>query len=282
LQRAKRLLIKPAAKMPHNLDVWSGTASPQILNILGPGVEPGAKESGFQVRAIWEPESEEIYSPSGDMQPLYAWGEISYWLKEQGEKFWLERQGFSLFLDLEKRLGEARLSHPRAWQNIFRISYFFLLLERRGLLLHASGLGRQGKAFLFPGVSGAGKTTVVRNSAGLPVLSDDMVAVQLKEVDHGVVAHGTPFYGDWDRPGEEISLPLKGFYFPCHSQENLVIPLTPGEVIKRLLPCVCTFTTNVRRSSRLFDQVVQLAERVPGFELQFRPGPDFWKVIDAS
>ncbi len=203
------------------------------------------------------------------------------WVEEDEEKLRFCHPGLSLFLDLNTREGKVRLAQPRAWQDVLRITYFHLLLEQRGLLVHASGLLRRQKAWVFPGPSGAGKTTIVRCSPGLRLLSDEIVALQLADDGPGVMALGTPFYGEWGQPGEQIAAPLAGLYFPRQAKENRLVPLTPREVLTRLLPCVCTFSAWPSRLQKIFDSTSELVARVPGYDLHFRPEPELWQAING-
>ena len=209
-------------------------------------------------------------------------GEIVAWVVEGQEELWLWRQGLTLSLDFHKKEGEAHLAEARDWHNVLRITYFHLLLEQQGLLLHASGIVHGGEAYVFPGLSGAGKTTIVKHSPGMIVLSDEMVAVQLSSKGTPTMAFGTPFFGDWGKPGEKIVAPLKGLFFPCKAKKNRLVPLSPRETLTRLLPCVFTYTKCRPRLDKLFDLTAELAGRLPGFALHFRPGQDFWKVIDGD
>ncbi len=204
-------------------------------------------------------------------------------VKENDREIWLCDKTFSLYLDHVNREGEAYLTKEMQWENVLRVSYFFELLEQHGLLLHASGLVKNGMAYLFPGVTGSGKTTLVRQSPDLQLLSDEMPAVALEKANGSqVVALGTPFFGDWGVPGEKTSAPLKGLYFPSKAGEDRLIPISPGEALARLLPCVCTFTNLEPRLREVFNLVKELLHRVPAYVLEFRPTPDFWQVIDGS
>ncbi|HEY9072822.1 MAG TPA: hypothetical protein VIN67_01710 [Desulfobaccales bacterium] len=150
------------------------------------------------------------------------------------------------------------------------------------MLLHASGLVRSGVAWVFPGVSGAGKTTIVRQSPDLTVLSDEVVGIRLVHGQNGdiALAQGTPFFGDWGGPGEGITQPLRGFYFPIQDSENRVEPLSPRETLAGLLRCLFLYTESDRRKKRLFDHAASLAQAVPGFAFHFRPDSSFWQVLD--
>lgn len=254
-------------------------SQPQIVEVgkdkgdLGP---PGR----WQLKVSWE-EMEKILPPRPGMQLLDLVDAPEAWIKEDQAEFCLWRRGFSLSLNLSRGEGEAQFFSPREWQSVLRVIYFHGFLQHQGLLFHSAGLVRQGLAYLFPGSSGAGKTTIVRHSPGMAILSDEISAVWVPGNGSPVSAFGTPIYGEWGKPGENISAQLKGLYFPIHCQRNYVIPLTPGEVCNLLLRSVCICTTWRPRLDKLFTLVAQLAERVPGYALHFRPGPDFWKAIDG-
>jgi hypothetical protein len=211
-----------------------------------------------------------------------------WWNIETQEElqFWVPRFGLHFQLNLSSRRGKAGLSKVAGrrlaqWRNILRLLYFYSFLEAGGMLLHASGIVRRGRAYLFPGVSGAGKTTIVRHSPGLRVLSDEVVAVRIGHQDQSIMAFGTPFFGDWGQPGEMIAAPVRGLYFPRQASENRLRSLSPREVLSRLLPCVFTYTNWQPRLQKIFDLVAQLAGSVPGYDLHFQPSPDFWQSLDG-
>jgi hypothetical protein len=243
------------------------------------GDDPRGGTTPMHVDVVLTP-PEDIPPPCADMRPLRS-GAFLQTVAENRNELWLWHPGFSLHLDFRGRQGEARLAGLPYWQNVLRVLCFHYLLPRRGLLLHAAGLVSGQNAFIFPGPSGAGKTSIVRQSPGMATLSDEVTAVQLIENGGGAVAHGTPFYGDWGRPGEALTKKVKGIYFPIHAKENRAIPLSPWECLTRLLPCVFTYSTRRPLIKQLFDLSVAIAENLPGFAMHFRPGPDFWEVINA-
>lgn len=74
------------------------------------------------------------------------------------------------------------------------------LARRSGLLTHAAGLVRGGRAFVFPGRSRAGKTTLTRSlllapDLGWQGLSDDRMVLR-HEAHAGWRAYGTPWPGE--------------------------------------------------------------------------------------
>lgn len=246
----------------------------QLIEVTLPDYyNPGSEEIGFklEVRSM----EARNFSPVEGLEAVDC--------TEDEEEFLVQHPGFTIHLDLMGNTGEVELAATPAWGNVLRCLYFHGFLPRGGLLLHASGVVRGGEAYVFPGPSGSGKTTIVNHSSEGRILSDEVILVRLPTDDGGpLIASGTPFFGDWGRPGEKIAAPVKGFYFPSHALENRLIPLSPREVLKRLLPCVFTYTNWQPRLQKVFGLAAQLAGSVPGYDLHFQPSPDFWQVIDAS
>lgn len=81
--------------------------------------------------------------------------------------------------------------------NFLMLAYAFSALRRETLLLHAAAVLWQGKAYLFLGKSGTGKSTHarlwLRHVEGSRLLNDDNPAVRLAE--GRVMAYGTPWSG---------------------------------------------------------------------------------------
>ena len=70
---------------------------------------------------------------------------------------------------------------------------------------------RDGRAFLFTGPSGAGKTTIVRHAPDdVTVLTDEISYVRRQ--GDAYVAFGTPFAGEWADVGEPISAPIAAIF----------------------------------------------------------------------
>ena len=177
--------------------------------------------------------------------------------------------------------GKARMIcplSPIALNSILRFVYSLVLLKESGFLVHASGLIKNGKGYIFPGKSGAGKTTITQLSPGATLLSDDLPLVKM---GHAPLIFGTPFWGGLAVAGEKTSAPLAGIYFPVKDRKNYTERLRPRQVIEKLLPNVVFFFKNEKFSKQLFDLSFNLATKVPAFELHFLPNPSFWECIDA-
>ena len=79
----------------------------------------------------------------------------------------LRRGDFQAEWNPDTRRGSIRQTlSPYAADCVLRIVHTLLLSREQGFLLHASSVVRDGRAFLFTGPSGAGKTTIVRHAPG--------------------------------------------------------------------------------------------------------------------
>lgn len=234
----------------------------------------------FQVSLTWS--KPEALVPPVTARTILADNETISWLAESGEevRFWTTEMAFRL--NLAQKKGELQISSWVGWRHALRVLFFYGFLENQGILLHASGVVKGGQAFVFPGPSGAGKTTIVRHSPDGVILSDEVVAVRLASSSGVLLAQGTPFFGDWGRPGEKMVAVAKGLYFPRHSSENRLVSLTPPQILARLLPCIFIYTESKERLGKLFDLAAQIAGSVKGFDLHFRPGQDFWQIVNHS
>ena len=73
----------------------------------------------------------------------------------------MERGDFHAEWDPERRQGWVRqTANPNAIDGVLRILHSLILALEGGFLVHAASAVRNGRAFVFAGVSGAGKTTI--------------------------------------------------------------------------------------------------------------------------
>lgn len=130
----------------------------------------------------------------------------------EGERWWIAlairgRLQRLAHFDADFREGVVRVApdsfyardayYPLAYP-LDELVFLHRLAREGGLLLHACGVERSGRARLFTGRSGAGKTTLARlelSQGGCEVLSDDRI-VLWENGDGGFEVCGTPWHGD--------------------------------------------------------------------------------------
>jgi len=144
--------------------------------------------------------------------------------------------------------------------------------------LHSASAVRNGKAFLFAGVSGAGKTTISRLAPADATLLTDEISYVRKRGD-GYVAFGTPFTGELAKLGENVSAPLAALYLLAKGSENRIEPVAVAEATRALLSNLLFFAEDQELVRLIFDSACEFVSRVPVSRLTFRPDSRVWEMI---
>ncbi len=134
-----------------------------------------------------------------------------------------------LSTDLSRGFLEAPLAE-RAIDALLRFLLAERLLARGALLLHASAVTIGGRAWVFSGPSGVGKTTLGVTLEG-SLLCDETVAIA--PADGGAIVHSTPYWHA--RPG---AAEVAGVIFPVRgvtSGRPSWRTLPPGRAVARLM-----------------------------------------------
>ena len=149
---------------------------------------------------------------------------------------WIITRGdFRAEWDPRTRHGWVRQSaNPYSIDGVLRILHSLFLAREGGFLVHAASAVRNGRAFLFAGVSGAGKTTLSRLAPpDAEVLTDEISYV--RPCESGYEAFGTPFAGELARIGANLRAPLAALYLLVQGPENRIEPVDPAEAARAVL-----------------------------------------------
>ena len=190
-----------------------------------------------------------------------------------------ERGDFRAEWDPATSRGRIRQSvNPYSIDSVLRIVHTLVLAKEGGFLVHAASAIRNGKAFLFSGVSGAGKTTMARLAPADAILLTDEISYVRKEAD-GYAAFGTPFTGELGKAGENVCAPIAALYFLAKGAENRVEPLGVAEAGRALLANILFFAEDQKLVRTVFQAACEFAARVPVHRLTFAPDARVWELI---
>jgi hypothetical protein len=196
-----------------------------------------------------------------------------------GEEWLIERGDFHARWD--PRTGQGRVrqnANPYSLDSVLRILHSLILAERGGFLLHAASAICEGRAYLFSGVSGAGKTTMTRLApADITLLTDEIS--YLRPSGDGYSAFGTPFAGELARSGENRSAPVSALFFLEKGAENRVDELTSAEAVRRLMRNILFFAEDHGLVEKLLATACDFVNRVPIRRLTFYPDARVWDLV---
>ena len=196
--------------------------------------------------------------------------------------------GYQGFIDEKSRQGFLRLSSTQPVEDIdyfLRVSLALLAHQAGGILLHTAGIIRDGRAYLFFGHSGSGKTTVCKvsvqdkSSTEFIVLNDDLILLCPQE--KGWSAHGTPFWNPTQIRPTNRSAPVAGLYLLVQDNRVYTRELTSGQATAALMSNVPVIPQDSARSLHLLDKLSHLQKSIFVRELHFLPDNSFWDVVQG-
>jgi hypothetical protein len=168
--------------------------------------------------------------------------------------------------------------NPYSLDSVLRIVHTLLLARQGGFLVHASSAVRNGRAFLFAGVSGAGKTTMARLAPpDASLLTDEISYVTMQDGQYTAV--GTPFFGELARVGENLHAPIDCLYLLAKGPENMIEPITGADAVRGLLENILFFAKEPELVNLVFETAYGFVSRVPVRRLTFVPDARVWEMI---
>ena len=146
-------------------------------------------------------------------------------------------------------------------------------------LLHCSGVIRGGKSALFVAPDDGGKTTVLAQSNGEPVLNDDQIIIR-KEGDVAV-AHGTPLGMITSGP---CQAPVGALFMLQKDSTFHIEPASPSEVVQYLWGEHQNYTFYLPRplKQQTFRLLCDLCYKLPVFLMRFPRNHVDWNAIDDA
>ena len=153
------------------------------------------------------------------------------------------------------------------------LQFYRELLRFDGMMLHASAVALDGKAYLFSGPCGIGKSTHTRLwqqlfGDAVQIFNDDKPA--LRRLDGRWIAYGTPWCGK-DGINTNMRVPLAGICFLRRGDQNVIHQLNVHEAMTNIISQTLRRFRNTDRLDMMLSNVEKLAQEIPVYELFNRP-----------
>jgi len=169
-------------------------------------------------------------------------------------------------------------ANPYSIDSVLRIVHSLLLAKEGGFLLHAASTIRNGKAFLFSGVSGAGKTTISRLAPNDAILLTDEISY-VRRTSAAYCACGTPFAGELARSGQNCSAPIRTLFFLEKGPEHRIENIESVDAVRRLMRNILFFAEDGELVKSVFRSACEFVETVPTRRLVFAPTVEVWDLV---
>lgn len=154
------------------------------------------------------------------------------------------------------------------------IFFHYNLLDFYGIVLHASAVELDGKAYLFSAPSGTGKSTHTKLWKQMfgeraRVFNDDKPV--LRYINGVWYAYGTP----WSGHGENINMkvPLRGICFLKQAPQNSIRMLSAPEAAQKVIGQTMHKLSQLEKLDLMLSHVEKIVQQIPVFELENRPEP---------
>ncbi|MBA7605097.1 hypothetical protein ES703_12226 [subsurface metagenome] len=204
-------------------------------------------------------------------------------LSFSGEEVIIKADEFFGRTDLSRGRGEIDIlpSYAReSLANFLRIIYNILITKEGGLVLHACGIVKDNKTYIFFGPSQSGKSTVAHLSTNCTTLSDDLIVI--KRVNGSCKVFGTPY---WDRlkedQGKNGVFEIAGLFKLVKDNKTYLKRLSYSQGLAEVftLPGI---PKELQPIDRLLNISSHLIREVPCYELHFLPNKSFWRIIEKG
>lgn len=166
--------------------------------------------------------------------------------------------------------SETTVAYMESASQFYRQLLFF-----DGLYLHASTVVLDGRAYLFSGHPGAGKSTHTRLwqqefGPGVVNINDDKPALRL--IDGVWYAYGTPWCGK-DGINANLKAPVAGLCFMKKADHNSIRRLDTREAMHKVMSQTIHKFDQVESLDRMLVHLESFLREIPVYELENLPEP---------
>ncbi len=155
------------------------------------------------------------------------------------------------------------------------------LLNKGGIVIHASSIAWNGKGILFTAPSGTGKSTHVRLwekyfGDAVEVVNDDTPAIRF--IDEEPMLCGTPWSGSSDK-FKNINVPIKAIVVLNQAPQNSIRRLEIYEAIPMVMPRCFLPYFDGELMKKAYDVLGRIINKIPVYYLSCTPDKEAMELV---
>ncbi|MGG3564224.1 hypothetical protein ABES03_21780 [Neobacillus rhizosphaerae] len=196
----------------------------------------------------------------------------------QGDNITYRRADYQIEVDSEYSSATISVFDELALKHALTNLYSsFIVHHNWGLMLHSSCAIENGKAHIFAGQSGAGKSTAAKLSFPRCLLSDE--ATLLKITSNGVTVYNSPFRSELESEPFEGSVELGSIQLLHQALQNKRLKSIKSDALLHLMDKVFFWPRNQEETKAILKLMTMLVMQVPVYDLFFQKNNTFWELI---
>ncbi|MEH7884039.1 hypothetical protein V7654_06905 [Bacillus sp. JJ1609] len=199
-------------------------------------------------------------------------------IKKQEDKITFQRSDYLIESTPDYTSATIQVHDELALKHALMNLYSSYIVHHNwGLLIHSSCAIENGRAHIFAGQSGAGKSTAAKLSQPRELLSDEATIVKITQDE--VTVFDSPFRSELQYTAYQQPCPLAGIHLLYQADRNRREKLRKPEALLSLMDKVFYWHHDSTETQRIMGLLRTLVEKVPAYELHFRKDPTFWELI---
>jgi hypothetical protein len=199
-------------------------------------------------------------------------------ISKQADVLSFRRADYLIETDLNYSNAKVSVHNELALKHALMNLYSsYLVSHQWGLLIHSSSVIDKGKAHIFAGHSGAGKSTAAKLSLPRELLSDEATLVKI--MPHEITVFNSPFRSELDVTHAEAYAPLVSIQLLKQALSNHRVSLSKSNGLLYLMDKVFYWKHDPEETRKILGLLTMLVESVPLYELHFQKNDTFWELI---
>jgi hypothetical protein len=199
-------------------------------------------------------------------------------ITRQEEKVLYRRADYLIEVDSKYESATISVNDELALKHALTNLYSsFIVHHNWGLLIHSSCAIEKGKAHIFAGYSGAGKSTAAILSYPRQLLSDEATLVKI--TSDGISVFNSPFRSELKSDRFVGNVELESVQILYQALHNRRDKFKKSDALLQLMDKVFYWPENQEETKTIVRLMTMLVKQIPIYELHFQKNNKFWELI---